>query len=89
MKQRREPGRPAFDADRIDPRDLGLALARLPHDHDLVVAARLALDSTRARLYGVRRAGSWAEHPYARRTRLPRDMLERTALALVGPASGG
>lgn len=44
MKPRREPGKPAFDAGRVDPGDLGLALAQLPHDHDLVVAARLALE---------------------------------------------
>lgn len=44
MKPRREPGRPAFNADKVDPRDLGLALSQLPHDHELVVAARLALE---------------------------------------------
>lgn len=44
MKPRREPGKPVFDPERVDPRDLGLSLAQLPPDHDLVVAARLAVE---------------------------------------------
>lgn len=50
MKPRREPRKPPVAADQVDPSDLGLALAQLPHDHQLVVAARLALEARAERM---------------------------------------
>ena len=38
------PGGQTAALEHIDPVSLGSALARLPHDHDLVVASRLALE---------------------------------------------
>jgi hypothetical protein len=73
MKPRREPGKPSADAGRVDPSDLGLTLARLPHDHELVVAARLALETRADRLH------SYDDYPGGRFHRI-HDLPEHTDL---------
>lgn len=70
MKPRREPGKPDV-ADRVDPQDLGLALAQLPHDHHLVVAARLALETRADRM------PSYDDYPGGRYHRI-HDLPEHT-----------
>ena len=73
MKPRRVPEKAGVDAERVDPRDLGLALAQLPHDHDLVVAARLALEARAERM------PSYDDYPGGRYHRI-HDLSEYTAV---------
>lgn len=73
MKPRREPGKPPGDVDRVDATDLGLRLAQLPHDHELVVAARLALEAKADRMH------SYDDYPGGRYHRI-HDLPEHTDL---------
>ena len=80
MKPRKTPEKPAFEPGRIDPSDLGLALSQLPHDHELVVAARLALEVRADRM------PSSDDYPGGRYHRI-HELPEHTALqkARYGP----
>ena len=73
MKPRRVPDKPVVDPEWVDPRDMGLALARLPHDHALVVAARLALEARAERM------PSYDDYPGGRYHRI-HDLPEHTAI---------
>jgi hypothetical protein len=69
-----------FNPEEVDAADLGLALSQLPHDHQLVVAARLALEVRADRML------SGDDYPGGRYHRL-HDLPERTAVeqARYGP----
>lgn len=81
MKPRKTPEPAKVEPERVNPADLGLALSQLPHDHELVVAARLALEVRAERL------PSYDDYADGRYHRI-HDLPEHTAVekARWGPA---